>query len=62
MTAAAFTDHFRCRFEGSPGAAIPTEALLGLLAKLAADGLPFVKTEGLFTFDGIAGFSLGQGE
>jgi isocitrate dehydrogenase len=60
--AAAFTDHFRCRFEGPLGAEVSTAALLDLLAQLAAAGLPFVKTEGLFTFDGAPGYSLAQGQ
>jgi isocitrate dehydrogenase len=61
--APVLTDHYRCRFQ-SPGgtAAVGTDALLALLSRLAAVGLPFVKTEGLFTFDGTAGFSLGQGQ
>ena len=58
----AFTDHFRCRFAVPTPQDVATEALLELLARLAADGLPFVKTEGLFTFDGAPGFSLAQGQ
>lgn len=29
---------------------------------LATAGLPFIKTEGLYTFDGADGFSRGQGQ
>ncbi|MEM6855092.1 MAG: hypothetical protein AAF593_11855, partial [Planctomycetota bacterium] len=29
---------------------------------LAAHGLDFIKTEHLYTFDGKAGYSLGQGQ
>jgi isocitrate dehydrogenase len=61
--APVLTDHYRCRFETPGGTtAVATEALIALLSRLAAGGLPFVKTEGLFTFDGVAGFSLGQGQ
>ena len=61
--APVLTDHYRCRFQSPDGsAAVDTDSLLELLGKLAAVGLPFVKTEGLFTFDGVPGFSLGQGQ
>jgi isocitrate dehydrogenase len=61
--APVLTDHYRCRFESLDGTtAVATESLIGLLSRLAAIGLPFVKTEGLFTFDGVPGFSLGQGQ
>ncbi len=56
-------DHWRCRFQGhSPDHPVPYEQVIDLLSRLAAAGLPFIKTEGLFTFDGKAGFSLGQGQ
>ncbi|MCL4509024.1 MAG: NADP-dependent isocitrate dehydrogenase [Chloroflexi bacterium] len=56
-------DHWRCRFQGhSPDRPVPYEQVIDLLSRLAAAGLPFIKTEGLFTFDGKAGFSLGQGQ
>jgi isocitrate dehydrogenase len=35
---------------------------VALLGRLASNGLPFLKTEGLYTFDGTPGFSLGQGQ
>jgi isocitrate dehydrogenase len=54
-------DHWRCRFLGDAGAMSP-RAGVELLGALAAAGLPFVKVEGLFTFDGEPGFSLGQGQ
>jgi isocitrate dehydrogenase len=54
------TDHWRCRFlaEG----ATSHGAIVGLLGRLAAAGIDFIKTEHLCTFDGEAGFSKGQGE
>lgn len=56
------TDHWRCRFEAEPNKA-PNKAILAhLLARLAHLGVEFVKTEHLFTFDGVPGYSLGQGQ
>ena len=56
-------DHWRCRFQGhQPDRPVPYEHVIALLSRLAAAGLPFIKTEGLFSFDGEAGFSLGQGQ
>jgi isocitrate dehydrogenase len=61
--APVLTDHYRCRFEAPDGTSVvTTPALIALLSELAAVGLPFVKTEGLFNFDGAPGFSLGQGQ
>jgi isocitrate dehydrogenase len=36
--------------------------VISLLGRVAGDGYDFVKTEGLYTFDGQRGFSLDQGE
>jgi isocitrate dehydrogenase len=56
------TDHWRCRFEAHPGK-VPNKATLArLLGRLALAGVEFVKTEHLFTFDGVPGYSLGQGQ
>ncbi|WP_322797157.1 NADP-dependent isocitrate dehydrogenase [Tepidiforma sp.] len=54
------TDHWRCRFMADG----PTThgAIVGLLSRLAAAGVDFIKTEHLCTFDGEAAFSKGQGE
>lgn len=56
------TDSYRCRFEAPEGSNASTETLLRLLGSLARAGLPFLKTEGLFTFDGVPGFSVAQGQ
>jgi isocitrate dehydrogenase len=56
------TDHWRCRFQAPAGAATDHARLVALLGRAAAAGLDFVKTEGLYTFDGEPGFSLGQGQ
>jgi len=55
-------DHWRCRFmAGAPGAARPSH-VVDLLGRLDRAGVDFVKTEGLYRFDGEAGYSLGQGQ
>ena len=53
------TDHWRCRFQGEDVSHAQVVALLGAVA---AAGLDFIKTEHLYTFDGQAGYSLGQGQ
>ena len=55
-------DHYRCRFflqEGLKGSAALTAELM---MRVAQSGFDVVKTEGLFTFDGEPGYSLGQGQ
>jgi len=54
-------DHHRCRFLTTGGALTPPQAI-ALLGRLADAGLPFIKTEGLYTFDGVDGFTRGQGQ
>jgi isocitrate dehydrogenase len=56
-------DHWRCRFQPAlEGSGLQTADAIALLVRLAEAGLPFIKTEGLYTFDGEPGFSLGQGQ
>jgi isocitrate dehydrogenase len=56
-------DHWRCRFQGRrPEYPVPYEEVIALLSRLVTAGVFFIKTEGLFSFDGQAGFSLGQGQ
>ncbi len=56
-------DHWCCRFQAPrEGDLLSASVCLGLMARLVAAGLPFIKSEGLFTFDGVPGFSLGQGQ
>ena len=53
-------DHWRCRFESAqPFAA---ESMLETLYALHNANLDIIKTEGLFRFDGVAGYSMGQGQ
>jgi isocitrate dehydrogenase len=56
------TDHWRCRFMGKDGADLNHKTLAALMTRLADAGIDFIKTEQLHTFDGEAGYSLGQGQ
>lgn len=65
------TDHWRCRFVGrdvdiTSGKATYTPIryadVLALLNHLSKAGIDVIKTENLYLFDGVRGFSLGQGE
>lgn len=56
------TDHWRCRFMARPGKQFNRAMVVDLLRRLAQDGIDFIKTEQLYTFDGVPGFSLGQGQ
>jgi isocitrate dehydrogenase len=60
------TDHWRCRFLGvdSDGQASVAshKDIIHLLQNLQCDGVDFIKTENLCTFDGETGFALGQGQ
>ncbi len=60
------TDHWRCRFVGvdpaGAGRAVSHLEVVELLRRLAEGGLDFIKTEHLCTFDGEAGYALGQGQ
>ncbi len=60
------TDHWRCRFMGidAQGQAreITHTDIVNLLHNLESDALDFIKTENLCTFDGQAGYALGQGQ
>jgi isocitrate dehydrogenase len=57
------SDHWRCRFlPESEGAAVSHAQVVSLLGRVSGAGYDFIKTEGLYTFDGQRGFSLDQGE
>lgn len=55
------TDHWRCRFKPTQGN-LSKKDILYLLEQAEAEGLDTIKTENLYTFDGKAGYSLGQGQ
>ena len=57
------SDHWRCRFRGEGGDnAVSHTQVIALLNRIAGAGYDFIKTEGLYMFDGERGFSLDQGE
>ncbi|HET9710449.1 MAG TPA: isocitrate/isopropylmalate family dehydrogenase, partial [Pyrinomonadaceae bacterium] len=57
------SDHWRCRFlPESEGSKVAHAQVVSLLGRIANEGYDFIKTEGLYTFDGERGFSLDQGE
>ncbi len=55
------TDHWRCRFLAEP-APVTHPDVIRLQQRLVDAGLDLIKTENLFTFDGVPGYSLGQGD
>ena len=58
----SLVDHWRCRFFASEGGPINLSVIATLLQDLAKAGVEYIKTENLCTFDGVPGFSLGQGQ
>jgi isocitrate dehydrogenase len=57
------SDHWRCRFlPEAEGGKVAHAQVVALLGRIAGEGYDFIKTEGLYTFDGERGFSLDQGE
>lgn len=56
-------DHWRCRFvDSEKDGPVAKARILGLLERIDKIGLDFIKIETLCTFDGEAGYSLGQGQ
>ncbi|MCW5921861.1 MAG: NADP-dependent isocitrate dehydrogenase [Saprospiraceae bacterium] len=56
------TDHWRCRFEVENGHPADKRNIPAMLSEAIAEGLDVIKTENLYEFDGVKGFSLGQGQ
>jgi len=57
------SDHWRCRYlSASEGGKVAHGQVVSLLGRIDEAGYDFIKTEGLYTFDGERGFSLDQGE
>lgn len=57
------TDHWRCRFVAeADDAGVTHQQVINLLQRVCSAGLDFIKTEHLYTFDGVPGYSLGQGQ
>ncbi|MFN5785093.1 MAG: NADP-dependent isocitrate dehydrogenase, partial [Flavobacteriia bacterium] len=53
------TDHWRCRFKPSTGKEMQKAAIIELLKAALDSTIDIVKTENLYEFDGVAGYSLG---
>ncbi len=56
------TDHWRSRFPAATEGEATPYAIAALLLRLADAGFDAVKTENLYTFDGVRGYSQAQGE
>ncbi len=56
------TDHWRCRFKPVAGKKIEKEHIIQLLQDALNHKIDSIKTENLYEFDGVAKYSLGQGQ
>jgi isocitrate dehydrogenase len=56
------TDHWRCRFKPNEGTNIHKSDILEILNKAINENIDTIKTENLYSFDGKAAYSLGQGQ
>ncbi|MGB5654728.1 MAG: NADP-dependent isocitrate dehydrogenase, partial [Robiginitalea sp.] len=56
------TDHWRCRFSAPKDLWVRKEDIIEVLQKAAISNVDIIKTENLYEFDGVRGYSLGQGQ
>ncbi|GAB6194864.1 NADP-dependent isocitrate dehydrogenase [Lysobacter xanthus] len=56
------TDHWRCRFVVADDYLLKPASVCALLLRVAEAGFEAVKTENLYAFDGVRGYSQAQGE
>jgi isocitrate dehydrogenase len=56
------TDHWRCRFLAPEGETMGHGDVLDLLSCFNKAGLDFIKTEHLYNFDTVPGYTMGQGQ
>lgn len=56
------TDHWRCRFEVDNGKPAQKISIPKLLEQALNEQIDVIKTENLYEFDGVKGYSLGQGQ
>ncbi len=56
------TDHWRCRFTHSENRNITKKDIINLLSNAEVANVDAIKIENLYSFDGKAAFSLGQGQ
>lgn len=56
------TDHWRCRFERVGKETESRQDIAVMMARAITQDIDIIKTENLFDFDGVRGYSLGQGQ
>ncbi len=56
------TDHWRCRFKNEQLEPSAHKDIMSIYQQVMDAGFEIIKTENLYTFDGVAGFSAGQGQ
>jgi len=56
------TDHWRCRFKPVENFEMTKSTIIELLGNSINENIDTIKTENLYSFDGKAGYSLGQGQ
>lgn len=56
------TDHWRCRYKPKEGHSMKKSDIINLLTKAEEHHIDTIKTENLYSFDGIEAYSLGQGQ
>ena len=56
------TDHWRCRFKPLENGEINKSDIIEILRNAINENIDSIKTENLYSFDGKAGYSLGQGQ
>ncbi len=56
------TDHWRCRFKNERLEPSAHKDIMNIYQQVMDAGFEIIKTENLYTFDGVAGFSAGQGQ
>jgi isocitrate dehydrogenase len=56
------TDHWRCRFKPMEGVTMTKQEIIHLLTNAEDVQMDIIKTENLYSFDGVAAYSLGQGQ
>lgn len=56
------TDHWRCRFTAPSKQPLYYQDVLHLMEQVHQQGLEIIKTENLYTFDGVPGFTAAQGQ
>ena len=56
------TDHWRCRYSASKDVQVRKGDIIEVLQKAVLSNVDIIKTENLYEFDGVRGYSLGQGQ